>query len=96
MLVAALGALAVVMPATAALAHGGEEGSARELVLTAVAIIQTQPGERGAVEDKIHDAMDSKETAGVDVGVVPRASRTWPVAGSVGPKGRCSRSEPWR
>ncbi len=73
MLVAALSALAVVMPASAALAHGGEEGTARELVLTAIAIIQTQPGERAAVEDKIHDATDSKETAGVDLGVVRRA-----------------------
>lgn len=77
MLFTLVSAFAVVLPASTALAHGGEEGTARELVLTAIAIIQTQPGEHGAIEDKIHDATDSKDTAGVDLGLVRQADRAF-------------------
>jgi hypothetical protein len=68
---------AVALPVTAAFAHGGEEGTARELVLTAIAIMQTQPGEHAAIEDKIHDATDSKQTAGVDVASVQQADKAF-------------------
>ena len=77
MVFAALAACAVVVPVTAALAHGGEEGTAREFVLTAIAIMQTQPGEQDAIADKIHDATDSKQTAGVDPALVRAADKAF-------------------
>ncbi len=77
LVVSVLGAVTVILAASTAFAHGGEEGSAKDLVLTAIAIIQTQPGEQGAIEDKIHDATDSKESAGVDLGLVRQADRAF-------------------
>jgi len=77
MLFAVVSMCVVVVPERAAFAHGGEEGTARELVLTAIAIMQTQPGERGAIADKIHDATDSKQTAGVDPVLVRAADKAF-------------------
>jgi hypothetical protein len=68
---AALAACAVVVPVTAAFAHGGEEGTARELVLTAIAIMQTQPGEHGATADKILGVVDPR------TGVVTHVASTF-------------------
>jgi hypothetical protein len=76
-LVIAMSAFVLVLPATAAVAHGGAEGTAKELVLTAIAIVQTQPKEQAAIEDKIHDAMDSKQTAGVDTATLRRADEAF-------------------
>ncbi len=77
MFLTGLSACAVVLPGSAAFAHGDEEGTAKEVVLTAIAIMQTQPGEHGAIEDKIHDATDSKQTAGVDLGLVRAADKAF-------------------
>lgn len=77
MLVTVLSAGAVLLPMSAAFAHGDEEGTAKELVLTAIAIIQTQPGQHSAIEDKIHDAAESKQTAGVDPGLVRAADKAF-------------------
>jgi hypothetical protein len=77
LLLVCVAAFVVALPVESAFAHGDEEGTARELVLTAIAIMQTQPGEHTAIEDKIHDATDSTETAGVDLGLVRQADRAF-------------------
>jgi hypothetical protein len=77
MLAAAVSLFAVMVPASRAVAHGGAEGTAKELVLTAIAIIQTQPNEHAAIEDKLHDAMTSDKTAGIDVETLRRADEAF-------------------
>ncbi len=67
-------ALALVLTPARAVAHeGGEQIPARTLVEQAIAIIVTQPGQMGAIEDKIHDALDAADAEGVALAEVMQA-----------------------
>ena len=55
-------------------AHEGEEGgSAREFVLAAIALIVNDPGDHEAILDKVKDAQEAQDRAGVDLELVARA-----------------------
>ena len=55
-------------------AHGSEANvPAKALVQEAIDIIQTPPEQMDAIADKLNDAIDSSDSAGVDIGAVRQA-----------------------
>ncbi len=76
--VASVVALALALPTGAALAHEEEEQvPARTLVKQAIALLRGQPEQVEAIEDKIHDALASEDTEGVDLELVEQADRAF-------------------
>jgi len=72
-----VGALAVaLLAAPPAFAHG-KKLPARKLVEQAIALLRAQPGQVQAVEDKLHDALEAKDAAGVDLALVRRADQAF-------------------
>jgi|GEM_PF-3793044 hypothetical protein len=65
--------LIVFATATAAVAHGGAGGTAEELVLTAIAVLEVHPAPSAAVDDKIIDAQKAKDASGVKMALVRQA-----------------------
>lgn len=73
-LVAAFALAIALVPASAAMAHEGEEEvPAITLVQQAIAIIRSQPELMDEIEDKIGDAIESEDTDGVDIARVKEA-----------------------
>jgi hypothetical protein len=70
--VAGLAVVLLLLPSSA-LAHENENLPAKRLIDQAIAIIRTQPDRTDAIADKLHDALDAKDTKGVDLGLVRRA-----------------------
>lgn len=69
--------LAGVAAAPVAWAHGNEANEpARDLVLTAVAVLEAHPSGIDLVEDKINDALESTEPGDVDLDLVREARDT--------------------
>lgn len=67
----------VILGAAPAWAHGGEANEpARDLLLTAVAVLEAHPSGTALVEDKINDALDSTEPGDVNLDLVRRARDT--------------------
>lgn len=67
-------AVAAVITAPAALAHGGETtASAREAVLQAIAYIVNDPANMDAISDKAGDSLEAEDMSGVDVALVKEA-----------------------
>jgi hypothetical protein len=63
--------------AVPASAHGGEANEpARDLVLTAVALLEAHPSGTSLVEDKINDALNSTVPGDVNLDLVQRARDT--------------------
>ena len=56
-----------------ALAHEDEDLPAKTLVEQAIALLRSQPEQREAIEDKMHDAVEAKDTKGVDLDLVREA-----------------------
>ncbi|HEX9410693.1 MAG TPA: hypothetical protein VF986_03235 [Actinomycetota bacterium] len=66
--------LVLLVQSTGALAHEGEqEVPAKTLVQEAIAIIEGQPDRTDAINDKIGDALEAKDTEGVDLDLVQQA-----------------------
>jgi len=53
--------------AASAQAHGEEDGDAKAHVLRAIALIVNTPDDHMGIEDHIHDALEAKDHAGVDL-----------------------------
>ena len=72
---AAVAGTALLLAApTTAWAHGDEANeSARDLVLTAIAILEAHPGGMHLADDKVNDALASKQTKGVNLDLVRQA-----------------------
>jgi hypothetical protein len=67
-------AFAAIITAPAALAHGDETtASAREAVLQAIAYIVNDPGNMGAISDKVGDSLEAEDMSGMDVALVKKA-----------------------
>lgn len=69
---AALAVALLALAASPATAHE-KRLPAKTLVAQAIALLRTQPGQVAAIEDKIHDALEAKDTAGVDLALVRQA-----------------------
>jgi len=54
-----------------------EEFPAKRLVEQAIALLRTQPEQRDVIEDKVHDATESKDTKGVDLDLVREADEAF-------------------
>ncbi len=75
---------ATALGAGPAWAHGDEANvPAKTLIQEAIDIIQTQPEQMGAIADKLNDAIDSSDSAGVDIGAV-RQAQTALTSGDIG------------
>ena len=73
-LIGAFATLVLVLGATPAYAHTGEQSEeASQLVRQAIAIIVNKPSDRMGIEDKINDALDSKVPEGVNLDLVRQA-----------------------
>ncbi len=71
-------AVLVVAWGQPALAHeGDEDAKAGDLVRQAIALIVNRPDDHEAIEDRIADAPDAKDTSGVDLALVERAGRAF-------------------
>lgn len=70
--------LVLLLPMSPAFAHEGEEEvPAKTLVQQAIALLRTQPDQVEAIEDKIRDALDAQDTAGVDLTLVQLADEAF-------------------
>jgi hypothetical protein len=72
----AMSALAALLLPGAASAHE-EEFPAKRLIEQAIALLRTQPEQREVIEDKIHDATESRDQKGVDIGLVQEADEAF-------------------
>lgn len=72
----AVASLIVALLAPPAFAHG-KKLPAKKLVEQAIALLRTQPNQVEAIEDKLHDALEAKDTSGVDLALVRRADQAF-------------------
>ena len=72
----AAASLAVALLAPPAFAHG-KKLPAKKLVEQAIALLRTQPNQVQAIEDKLHDALEAKDAAGVDLALVRKADEAF-------------------
>lgn len=74
--IAILGLLLAVFLAAPSWGHG-KKYPAKTLVKQAIALLRTQPEQVEAIEDKIHDALEAKNTKGVDLTLVREADEAF-------------------
>lgn len=72
---AVVGLTALLLPGAAS-AHE-EKFPAKRLIEQAIALLRTQPEQREVIEDKIHDATESKDKKGVDLDLVGEADEAF-------------------
>lgn len=65
--------VALIVVAAPGLAHEEKKLPARTLVQQAIALMRTQPEQEAAILDKIHDALEAKDSTGVDLAMVEEA-----------------------
>lgn len=73
----ALGAalvMVVVAPGVAVADEPGESDEAKVLVLQAIALVVNTPDDMMAIEERIHDALEAPDKAGVDLTLVEQAA----------------------
>ena len=72
----AAASLALALLAAPASAHG-KKLPAKKLVEQAIALLRTQPDQVEAIQDKLHDAPEAKDTTGVDLALVRKADQAF-------------------